>query len=97
VKLVGETVRSENATKPNSPIYLIGESFGGSLALAVAACNPHIDLVLILANPGEKSFLCKSQFLLEPLPLNFVVLQFNWILCSYMCQKFPAATSATLV
>ncbi|GKD20178.1 hypothetical protein Tco_1221881, partial [Tanacetum coccineum] len=33
------------------PIYLIGESFRGCLALAVAAQNPTVDLVTILANP----------------------------------------------
>ncbi|XP_022747720.1 acyltransferase-like protein At1g54570, chloroplastic isoform X2 [Durio zibethinus] len=53
VKLVEETIRLENASRPNSPIYLVGDSFGGCLALAVAARNPNIDLVVILANPGE--------------------------------------------
>lgn len=42
----------EHTLSPNKPIYLFGESFGGALALAVAARNPTIDLVLILANPG---------------------------------------------
>ncbi|GKD83718.1 acyltransferase-like protein, chloroplastic, partial [Tanacetum coccineum] len=31
-----------------------GESIGGCLALAAAARTPHIDLVLVLANPGEE-------------------------------------------
>ncbi|XP_019183791.1 PREDICTED: acyltransferase-like protein At3g26840, chloroplastic isoform X2 [Ipomoea nil] len=52
VKLVEETVRSEYCNAPKRPIYLIGESFGACIALAVAARNPDIDLVLILANPG---------------------------------------------
>lgn len=52
VKLVEETIRSEHACSPNKPIYLVGDSFGGCLALAVASRNPKIDLVLILANPG---------------------------------------------
>jgi hypothetical protein len=52
VKLVGKTIRSENCRSPNRPIYLVGESFGGCLALAAAASNPDIDLVLILANPA---------------------------------------------
>ena len=43
----------EHARRPESPIYLIGDSFGGALALSVAARNPKIDLVLVLANPGE--------------------------------------------
>ncbi|KAM4132316.1 hypothetical protein ACJW30_01G241100 [Castanea mollissima] len=53
VKLVEKTIRSENDRSPNRPIYLVGESFGGCLALAVAASNPDIDLVLILANPSQ--------------------------------------------
>ena len=54
VKLVERTVRSANYRSPNKPIYLVGESLGGCLALAVAARNPDIDLALILANPGKK-------------------------------------------
>ncbi|KAL2240675.1 UNVERIFIED_CONTAM: Acyltransferase-like protein, chloroplastic [Sesamum indicum] len=42
----------EHSRTPNRPIYLVGESFGGCLALAVAARNPDIDLMLILANPA---------------------------------------------
>ncbi|WOG97107.1 hypothetical protein DCAR_0416446 [Daucus carota subsp. sativus] len=52
VKLVEKTVRLENHGSPNRPIYLVGESFGGCIALAVASCNPDLDLVLILANPA---------------------------------------------
>ncbi|XP_031395785.1 acyltransferase-like protein At1g54570, chloroplastic isoform X2 [Punica granatum] len=53
VKLVEETVRLEHAISPKKPIYLVGDSFGGCLALAIAARNPSIDLVVILANPGD--------------------------------------------
>lgn len=53
VKFVEETVRLEHASSPNKPIYLVGDSFGGCLVLAVAARNPEIDLVVILANPGQ--------------------------------------------
>ncbi|KAI3670136.1 hypothetical protein L6452_41789 [Arctium lappa] len=63
VKLVERTIRSENCHFPNRPIYIVGESVGGCLALAVAARIPHIDLVLVLANPAT-SF-GKSQ--LQPL------------------------------
>lgn len=45
-------MRAEHATSPNKPIYLLGTSFGGCIALAVAARNPCIDLVLVLVNPG---------------------------------------------
>ncbi|KAL3347075.1 hypothetical protein AABB24_025477 [Solanum stoloniferum] len=54
VYLVEATVRSEHHHAPRRPIYLLGESFGGCLALAVAARNPHIDLALILANPATR-------------------------------------------
>ncbi|KAF9622394.1 hypothetical protein IFM89_031197 [Coptis chinensis] len=63
VHLVERTVKTENTRSPNRPIYLVGESLGGCLALAVAARNPGIDLLLILANPAT-SF-SKSQ--LQPL------------------------------
>ncbi|KAL9320336.1 hypothetical protein ACSQ67_012175 [Phaseolus vulgaris] len=63
VKLVGEAVKLEHALFPNKPIYLVGDSFGGSLALAVAAHNPTVDLVLILSNPAT-SF---GQSQLQPL------------------------------
>lgn len=53
VKFVERTVRMKHASSPNEPIYLVGDSFGGCLALAVAAHNPNIDLVLILSNPGK--------------------------------------------
>ena len=54
VKLVERTVRSENYHSPKRPIYLVGESLGACLALAVAARNPDINLSLVLSNPGEK-------------------------------------------
>ncbi|KAK7258783.1 hypothetical protein RIF29_24370 [Crotalaria pallida] len=52
VKLVEEAVKLEHASSPNKPVYLVGDSFGGCLALAVAARNPTLDLVLILVNPA---------------------------------------------
>uniref|UniRef100_A0A803MHJ3 Serine aminopeptidase S33 domain-containing protein n=1 Tax=Chenopodium quinoa TaxID=63459 RepID=A0A803MHJ3_CHEQI len=61
VLLVEETVRSENLRSHEKPIYLVGESIGGCVALAVAARNPDIDLVLILANPGEPFNLISSS------------------------------------
>ena len=54
VKLIETTVRSENCRSPKRPIYLVGESLGACLALAVASRNPRIDLVLVLSNPGNK-------------------------------------------
>ncbi|PNX91892.1 acyltransferase-like protein chloroplastic-like [Trifolium pratense] len=52
VKLVEEAIRLEHALSPKKPIYLVGDSLGGCLALAVAARNPTVDLVLILVNPA---------------------------------------------
>ncbi|KAI3828700.1 hypothetical protein L1987_02809 [Smallanthus sonchifolius] len=53
IQIVEETVMIEHTTSPDKPIYLLGDSFGGNLALAVAARNPTVDLMLILANPGQ--------------------------------------------
>ena len=66
MKFAEKTVRLEHASSPNKPIYLVGDSFGGCLALAVAARNPEIDLVLILANPGQipdTTVICSPKFL----------------------------------
>lgn len=64
VKLVEKTVRSEHQRSRSRPIYLVGESLGACLALAVAALNPDIDFVLILANPGNfrVKFCCSRKF-----------------------------------
>ncbi|KAH0869733.1 hypothetical protein HID58_076755 [Brassica napus] len=61
VKLIEQTVKSENHHFPNRPIYLVGESIGACLALDVAARNPNIDLVLILANPATHIHNLMSQ------------------------------------
>ncbi|XP_059652712.1 phytyl ester synthase 1, chloroplastic-like isoform X2 [Cornus florida] len=71
VRFVEAAVRFEHASSPNKPIYLVGDSFGGCLALAVASRNPSIDLVVISVNPAT-SF-SRSQLqplfpLLEALP-----------------------------
>ena len=58
--MVEDVVRAERSISPNKPIYLLGNSFGGCLALAVAARHPRIDLILVLVNPGmpENLMLC---------------------------------------
>ncbi|ONM56261.1 transferase transferring acyl groups other than amino-acyl groups [Zea mays] len=53
VEYVERAVKSESSRAPDRPIYLVGESVGACVALAVAARNPGIDLVLILVNPGN--------------------------------------------
>lgn len=71
VEWVEETLRSEHSSAPKRPIYVVGDSFGGCLALAVAARNPNIDLVVILANPASsfgRSQLQPLLPLLEAMP-----------------------------
>ncbi|CAI9784536.1 unnamed protein product [Fraxinus pennsylvanica] len=71
VEWVEETLRSEHSSAPKRPIYLVGDSIGGCLALAVAARNPNIDLVVVLANPATsfgRSQLQPLLPLLEALP-----------------------------
>ena len=53
MKVIERKIKSEKNGLGKRPIYLVGESLGACLALAVAARNPHLDLVLILANPGQ--------------------------------------------
>ncbi|KAF8018011.1 hypothetical protein BT93_H3034 [Corymbia citriodora subsp. variegata] len=73
VNFVEKTVKAEYASFPHKPIYLVGDSFGGCLALAVAARNPTIDLVVLLANPATsfgRSQLQPLLPLLEAMPDN---------------------------
>ncbi|XP_075658875.1 phytyl ester synthase 1, chloroplastic-like [Castanea sativa] len=64
VKLVEEIVRFEHASYIDKPIHLVAyDYFGGCLPLAVASCNPAIDLVIHISNPPT-SF-ARSQ--LQPL------------------------------
>ncbi|MCL7024036.1 hypothetical protein MKW94_021561 [Papaver nudicaule] len=78
LEIIENAVRLEHASFPNTPIYLIGESVGGCLALAVAARNPTIDLVLILSNPATSFDKSALQLLLpvvealpDSLPISF--------------------------
>ncbi|XP_057780774.1 phytyl ester synthase 2, chloroplastic-like [Salvia miltiorrhiza] len=70
VMLVENTIRGEQDQSTKRPIYLVGESLGASLALVVAASNPDIDFVLILANPATN--LSKS-FVQSVLPLSNMI------------------------
>ncbi|KAK1419220.1 hypothetical protein QVD17_28382 [Tagetes erecta] len=63
IQVVEEIVMIEHIKSPNKPIYLLGDSFGGILALGVAARNPTLDLILILANPAT----CYERSLAHPL------------------------------
>ncbi|XP_052624420.1 phytyl ester synthase 1, chloroplastic isoform X2 [Lactuca sativa] len=69
--IVEDTLRFEHDLFPNRPIYLVGDSFGGCLALAVAARNPTIDLVVIVSNPStsfDRSQLRLMFSVLEVMP-----------------------------
>ena len=55
VEYVERTVRSERSRAPDRPVYLVGESIGVCIALAVAARNRDVDLVLVLVNPSLSS------------------------------------------
>ncbi|KAJ0971206.1 hypothetical protein J5N97_019165 [Dioscorea zingiberensis] len=74
VEYVERTAKEEYSHFPNKPIYLVGESLGACIALAVAARNPNIDFILILANPGtsfEKSQARPLLSLLDVVPEPF--------------------------
>lgn len=78
VKLVERTVKAETYRSPNRPIYLVGESLGGCLALAVAERNPDIDILLILANPATSFDRSQIQPLLPLLELMPLQLQLSY-------------------
>uniref|UniRef100_A0A0D9V0V8 Serine aminopeptidase S33 domain-containing protein n=1 Tax=Leersia perrieri TaxID=77586 RepID=A0A0D9V0V8_9ORYZ len=48
LQILEEYVKYEHSLSPNRPIYITGDSFGGCLALSLAARNPEIDLVTLL-------------------------------------------------
>ncbi|CAO2192417.1 unnamed protein product [Urochloa humidicola] len=76
LQIIEATIKHEHDLSPNRPIYLVGDSFGGCLAVAVAARNPQIDLVLILVNPATsfaKTPLQPILPLLESMPSEFHV------------------------
>ncbi|KAJ6844759.1 acyltransferase-like protein, chloroplastic isoform X1 [Iris pallida] len=77
VEYVERTVKSEQSYSPNKPIYLVGESIGACVALAVAARNPNVDFILILANPATSflhSQLQTLSVLLDVVPVPFQVM-----------------------
>ncbi|XP_026407400.1 acyltransferase-like protein At1g54570, chloroplastic isoform X2 [Papaver somniferum] len=74
LEMIEDTVRAEHSAFPKKPIYLVGDSMGGCLALAVAAGNPTTDLVLVVSNPATsfgKSTLQHLLPTLEALPDSF--------------------------
>ncbi|KAM0948584.1 putative diacylglycerol acyltransferase, alpha/Beta hydrolase [Dioscorea sansibarensis] len=62
VKFVEDAVIVEHSTDGNKPIYLLGHSFGGCLALSVAARNPNANLKRLESIPRD-TFSWKIQLL----------------------------------
>ncbi|KAJ4836959.1 hypothetical protein Tsubulata_037672 [Turnera subulata] len=101
VKFVEETVRMEHALSPKKPIYILGESFGACLALAVAARNPKIDLVTAtttVACPGGNPFKMAMANINPKLPSGTQVEQLvhnllTMLPClSFVCNIIPRDT-----
>ncbi|KAK1620636.1 hypothetical protein QYE76_026153 [Lolium multiflorum] len=77
LQIVDECIKYEHALSPNRPIFVVGDSLGGCLAISVAAHNPEIDLVLIVVNPGTSFAQNPVQAilpLLELMPNNLSVI-----------------------
>jgi pimeloyl-ACP methyl ester carboxylesterase len=94
VEYVERTVRSERSKAPDRPVYLVGESVGACIALAVAARNRDIDLVLILVNPGPASIVhvsCIALFFSE----NHIALFFPRTECLTDQSAFILAFTGT--
>lgn len=70
LEMVESAVVAEARRRPWCPVYLVGEAFGGALALSVAARNPELDLILVLVNPATSFPDSQLQNLL-PLLSNF--------------------------
>ncbi|XP_030450210.2 phytyl ester synthase 2, chloroplastic-like [Syzygium oleosum] len=92
VKLVERTIKAEAYRSPDRPIYLVGESLGGCLALAVAARNPDIDLLLILANPATSFDKSQIQPLLPLLELMPQQLQLSYPFILSLMAGDPSRT-----
>ncbi|KAI6700878.1 hypothetical protein NL676_015202 [Syzygium grande] len=91
-KMVERTIKVETYRSPNRPIYLVGESLGGCLALAVAARNPDIDLLLILANPATSFDKSQIQPLLPLLELMPQQLQLSYPFILSLMAGDPSRT-----
>ncbi|XP_047048309.1 phytyl ester synthase 1, chloroplastic-like [Lolium rigidum] len=96
VEYVERTVRSERSRAPDRPVYLVGDSVGACIALAVAARNQDIDLVLILVNPGTSFHNSQLQTLsafldLVPDPFHLSTPQFLNFLAGNLMKMRPTS------
>ena len=94
LQFVDETIKYEHALSPKRPIFVIRDSFGGCLAISVAARNPKIDLVLILINPGK--WISYVYFNLRCIPTIYSIYSFRNSVCknsgagNIACSGFDA-------
>lgn len=54
VGIVEAALREEHSHAPERALFVMGESFGAVLALAVAERTADLPISLILVNPGER-------------------------------------------
>lgn len=54
VEIVEGALREEHSSAPERALFLMGESFGAVLALAVAERTLDLPITLILVNPGKE-------------------------------------------
>ncbi|KAM3390157.1 hypothetical protein ACQJBY_011999 [Aegilops geniculata] len=81
---VEECIKYEQALSPNRPIFVIGDSLGGCLAISVAARSPNNDLVLVLVNPAMSCVKTTVQAklpLLELMPSNLSIIHPHLLRC----------------
>ncbi|KAF7018703.1 hypothetical protein CFC21_031959 [Triticum aestivum] len=81
---VEECIKYEQALSPNRPIFVIGDSLGGCLAISVAARSPNNDLVLVLINPAmscAKTTVQAKLPLLELISSNLSVIRPHLLRC----------------
>lgn len=76
-----ETIRLEHASSSTKPICLVGDSFGGCLALVVVARNPKIDLVVTVSNLG--GWVSRHATIVW----HFLQI-FNWWFCWYSLKLY---------
>ncbi|KAL6601776.1 hypothetical protein ACP70R_044996 [Stipagrostis hirtigluma subsp. patula] len=69
VEYVEGTVKSESSRAPDKPVYLVGESLGACIALAVAARNPDIDLCTSFRKSQLQSLSAFLELVPEPFHL----------------------------
>ncbi|GJX00255.1 alpha/beta hydrolase fold protein, partial [Tanacetum coccineum] len=93
---VEKIVKIQHASSPKKPIYLIGESFGGCLALALAARNPTVDLVIILANPATSFERFRDIITKDTLIWRLKLLKSTAAICCLMSEMILGVVSFSM-